>query len=221
MENRGMEELTTEIASLNENTALEITRRLIADGVDPLLIIKSAHKGMEEVGLLYEQGHYFLSGLVMAGEIMQQISQMVVPLTLGASFRRQVGSVVLGTVEGDIHFIGKDIFKAFLRGHGFTVQDLGVDVPREKFLAAVLEFKPDIVALSCLISTGLATLEATIAYLREHAAAAGKVPLYLAGGRKMSDKVGKMVGADMWTSDSMEGVRLCQKAMKRIAEDNP
>lgn len=221
MENRRIGKLTSEIASLNENAALEITRGLIADGVDPLLIIKHANKGMEEVGLLYEKGHYFISGLVMAGEIMQQISQMVVPLTLGSSLRRHAGSVVLGTVEGDIHFIGKDIFKAFLRGHGFAVQDLGVDVPGEQFLSAVLEFKPDIVALSCLISTGITTLEATISCLREHTVTMPLPPLYLVGGRKMNETVGKMVGADMWTSDSMEGVRLCQQAMKRILSDNP
>ena len=209
-----LDELTAWIAALDENKALEATNQLICDGVPPLKIIEHSHKGMEEVGLRYEKGEYFISGLIMAGEIMQQISHMVVPLSKTGMLRQEAGTMVVGTVEGDIHFIGKDIFKSFLRGHGFQVHDLGVDVPKERFLSAVYEFRPDIVGFSCLINSGHDALGKTIAYLREKAPAELAPLAYLVGGRRITEKVGKTVGADLWTSDSMEGVRLCQRTMK-------
>lgn len=206
--------LSALIAELDEPNALELARKLIAEGADPLEIIEYANNGMIEVGVRYEKGIYFISGLVMAGEIMQQIGQMVVPLTMGTPPRQVVGRIVIGTVEGDIHFIGKDIFKAFMRGHGFAVHDLGVDVPQSRFLSAIYEFKPDIVGFSCLITAGLAVLEATIAHLRANVPPDLAPRAYLAGGRFMNRRVGQKVGADLWTSDSMEGVRLCQRTLE-------
>ncbi|WP_300458159.1 cobalamin-dependent protein [Desulfobacula sp.] len=202
--------LSTMIAALDEEKALAMARQLISDGMDPLQIIAYSHKGITEVGLRYERGIYFISGLIMAGEIMEQISQMVLPLTMGSSLQQGVGRILIGTVEGDIHYIGKDIFKAFLRGHGFAVHDLGVDVSKATFLSAVHEYKPDIVGFSCLISTCLDTLKETIAHLKIHVPQGLAPRAYLAGGHLMSKRVCKAVGADLCTTDSMEGIRLCQ-----------
>lgn len=210
--------LSTLIAELDEDNALALTRQMISDGVDPLQIIEFSHKGIIEVGVRYEKGIYFISGLVMAGEIMEQVSQMVLPLTMGSPGENQgkntAGRIIIGTVEGDIHYIGKDIFKAFLRGHGFAVHDLGVDVPKSLFLSAIHEFKPDIVGFSCLISTCIDSLKNTISHLRTNIPPDLAPLAYLAGGRLMGKRVCDAVGADLCTTDSMEGVRLCQKVLR-------
>jgi len=205
--------LSARIAELDEDNALALTRQMILDGVDPLWIIEFSHKGITEVGVRYENGIYFISGLVMAGEIMEQISRMVLPLTMGGPSRKAVGRIILGTVEGDIHYIGKDIFKAFLQGHGFAVHDLGVDVPKSLFLSAIHEYKPDIVGFSCLISTCIDSLKETISHLRANVPPDLAPRAYLAGGRLMNKRICDVVGADLSTTDSMEGVRLCQKVM--------
>ena len=206
------EEFITLMADLQEDAVLEMARQLLADGVDPLDIIDLCHKGMVLVGERYEQERYFISGLIMAGEIMRQVGQQVLPLLESKITNGDAGSILLGTVEGDIHFIGKDIFKVLVRVHGFTVHDLGVDVPPSTFLAAIHEFRPDIVGLSCLISSAFKSMRETIGLLQ------GNVPrdlsprAYIIGGL-VAELVCKDVGADYWTNDAMKGVRLCQKVM--------
>lgn len=205
-------ELITEIVELREEAALDLVRRQMAEGVEPLAIIDLCHKGMEKVGKLYEEGHYFISGLFMAGEIMDQVGQLVLPLVKSKVTNRNTGSIVLGTVEGDIHYIGRDIFKILVRGYGFTVHDLGVDVPPSKFIAAIHEFRPNIVGLSCLLSAAYKTMGETIAFSKKNLPSSLTPPAYLIGGR-VDDFVCKDVGADYWANDAMEGVRLCQKIM--------
>lgn len=209
-----LNDLAARIAELDEKKALDLTRQLIETDTDPLQIIEHSHKGMIEVGIKYEKGIYFISGLIMAGEIMQQISQKVLPLTVASSLPNQAGRILIGTVEGDIHHIGKDIFKVFLRGHGFTVHDLGVDVSKEAFLSAIETFKPDILGISCLISTCIGALEETISFLRQNVPRSHAPRAYIAGGHLMKDRVCNAVGSDLCTTDSMEGVRLCQQVMK-------
>jgi methanogenic corrinoid protein MtbC1 len=206
------EKLITLMAELKEEAVLDLVRQNMADGVDPLVIIDLCHKGMIQVGEQYEQQIYFISGLIMAGEIMRQVGQLVLPLIESKITNGDSGSIVLGTVEGDIHFIGKDIFKVLVRGYGFTVHDLGVDVPPSKFLAAIHEFKPDIVGLSCLISGVFKTMRETIALLKENIPQDVSPRAYIIGGR-VDEFVCKDAGADYWTNDGMRGVRLCQKIM--------
>ena len=205
-------ELSTLMAELQEEAALDLVRQHIADGVDPLVIIDLCHKGMILVGERYEQGYYFIEGLIMAGEIMRQVGQMVLPLLESKVTNSDSGSILLGTVEGDIHFLGKDIFKVLVRGYGFTVHDLGVDVPASEFLAAIHEFKPNIVGLSCLISTAFRSMRETIALLKENIPQDLSPRAYIIGGR-VDQFVCKDVGADYWTNDAMRGIRLCQEIM--------
>ncbi|MBM4305761.1 MAG: hypothetical protein FJ115_03625 [Deltaproteobacteria bacterium] len=206
------EKLITLMAELKEEAVLDLVRQHIADGVDPLVIIDLCHKGMTQVGERYEQGYYFISGLIMAGEIMHQVSQLALPLLEREIKYGHSGSIVLGTVEGDIHFLGKDIFKVLVRGYGYNVHDLGVDVPPGKFLAAIHEFKPDIVGLSCLISSTYNNMQMTISYLRENIPQAQSPEAYIIGGR-VDELVCKEIGADFWTNDAMRGVRICQEIM--------
>lgn len=208
-----LSKLSAKIADLDEAGALDLTRRLMASNVDPLRVIDVANQGMIEVGERYEKGQYFISGLIMAGEIMQQIGQILLPLVAEGNPQREVGRIVIGTVEGDIHFIGKDIFKAMVRAHGFTVHDLGVDVSRHQFMAAIEELAPQIVAFSCMITSCLEAMRATIAHLRANVPPPLAPAAYLAGGRCMDPKNGRKVGADFWTTDGMDGVRLCQQVL--------
>ncbi|OGP53659.1 MAG: hypothetical protein A2Y65_04760 [Deltaproteobacteria bacterium RBG_13_52_11] len=205
-------ELSTLMAELHEEAVLDLVRQFLADGVEPLVIIDLCHKGMIQVGEYYEQGRYYIAGLIMAGEIMRQVGQLVFPLLESKITKGDAGSIVLGTAEGDIHFIGKDIFKVLVRVYGFTVHDLGVDVPPSKFLAAIHEFKPDIVGLSCLITAAFKTMQETIALLKENIPQELAPRAYIIGGR-VDELVRKDVGADYWTNDAMKGVRLCQKIM--------
>lgn len=206
-------ELVTLMAGLQEKAVLEMVGQRLAEGTDPLEIIDLCHQGMILVGERYEQKLYFISGLIMAGEIMRQVSQQVLPL-LGDESPGELseGTIVLGTVEGDIHFIGKDIFKVLARVHGFKVHDLGTDVPPAAFLDAVREIRPDIVGFSCLISAAYQSVADTIAMLRQEVGAADAPRSYLIGGR-VDDLVCQDVGADHWTKDGMRGVRVCQEIM--------
>jgi methanogenic corrinoid protein MtbC1 len=206
--------LITLMAELKEEAVLEIVRQQIAEGIDPLAIINLCHKGMVRVGERYEEGRYFISGLIMAGEIMRQVGQMVLPFLETKITNGDSGSIVLGTIEGDIHFIGKDIFKVLVRGYGFTVHDLGVDVPPTKFLAAIREFKPDIVGFSALISAAFENIRETIHLLKKNIPGPISPRACIIGGR-VDDLVCKNVGADYWIDDGMEGVRLCQRIMSK------
>ena len=206
------DKLITLMAELKEEAVLALVEQHVADGIDPLVIIDLCHKGMIQVGERYEQGRYFISGLIMAGEIMRKVGQLVLPLFENKVTNEDSGSIVLGTVEGDIHFIGKDIFKVLVRGYGFTVHDLGVDVPPRKFLAAIHEFRPNIVGLSCLISAAYKTMQETIVLLKENIPQGLSPRAYIIGGR-VDELVCKNVGADHWTNDAVRGVRLCQKIM--------
>ena len=206
------ERLSTLLVELNERAALEAVRQYVTDGVDPLAIIDLCHKGMVQVGELYNQGTYFISALIMAGEIMRKVGQMVLPLIENQSTNGDAGCIVLGTVEGDIHFIGKDIFRVLVRAHGFAVHDLGVDVSPSRFLAAVHEFKPDIVGLSCLISGAFNAVSETIALLKRNIPDTLSPRAYIVGGR-VDDLMCKELGADYRTDDAMKGVILCLKVM--------
>jgi methanogenic corrinoid protein MtbC1 len=208
--------LSTLMAELQEEAVLDLVQQHITDGVDPLTIIDLCHKGMIQVGEYYEQGRYFIAGLIMAGEIMRQVGQQVFPLLESKITNGNIGSIVLGTVEGDIHFIGKDIFKELVRVHGFVVHDIGVDVPPSKFLAAIHEFKPDIVGLSCLISAAYKSMHETIAFLKDNIPEELAPRAYLIGGQ-VTEFLCKELGADYWTNDAMKGVRLCRQIMEGSA----
>ena len=213
MDNHG--ELSTLLAELKERPVLDLVRESLGNGVEPLTIIELCHKGMIEVGERYEKGEYFISGLIMAGEIMGQVGQLVFPFLENEEATGDAGSIVLGTVEGDIHFIGKDIFKALVQGYGFTVHDLGIDVPASKFLASVHEFKPDILGISCLITSAYENMAGTIDLLKKFIPEDLSPRAYIIGGR-VDDLVRREVGADFWTKDGMKGVRLCQKIMSDL-----
>lgn len=204
------ESLVAAVADLRENEVLETVHARMARGDDPLQIIEDCQAGMREVGERYANRRYYLSGLIMAGEILREVMEIVMPSVLEQFSGQTAGRVLLGTVEGDIHDLGKNLLQMLLQCHGFTVEDLGVDVAPAAFVEAARRFKPDVIGLSGLITAAYPNMRQTVAELRKMMAEDGEtIPILLGGG--VDDQVCQFVGADYWTTDAMEGVRLCQR----------
>lgn len=130
------------IADLNEHPTLSLVQTLIDTSTDPLDIVQDCQEGMRQVGERYERGEYFLSALIMAGEIFREVMEIVTPLIKERFRGNESGVILLGTVEGDIHDIGKNNLSLLLTSYGFTVYDLGVDVRRENSCAKPWRFIP-------------------------------------------------------------------------------
>ncbi|MGE5601991.1 MAG: B12-binding domain-containing protein [Nitrososphaerales archaeon] len=198
------------VADLRENEVLEIVRERMAAGDDPLQIIEDCQAGMREVGQRYAERRYYLSGLIMAGEILREVMEIVMPSVLDRFSGQTAGRVLLGTVQGDIHDLGKNLLQMLLQCYGFAVEDLGVDVAPATFVAEARRFKPDVIGLSGLITAAHANMRQTVIELRRMMAEDGvKIPILLGG--QVDEQVCEYVAADYWSTDAMEGVRLCQQ----------
>lgn len=202
------------ISDLDENGVLATVRACIDTGEDAVAVIAACEEGMRLVGDRYEQREYYLSGLIMAGEIFREVLEMARPALQASLATDSGGKVLIGTVEGDIHDIGKTIFQIALRSYGFTVEDLGVDVSPQAFAARAAVWQPDIVGLSGLLSTGYDAMRETVKLLRASAGteAVSPIPVVIGGGL-INEQVRSFVGADYWCSNALEGVRLCQRLM--------
>jgi methylmalonyl-CoA mutase cobalamin-binding domain/chain len=201
------------VADLEEDAVLKLVDERIHAGDDPLKIIDECNEGMREVGLRYEKGEYFVAGLIMSGEIFREVVELVQPLLEQQAEGKLSGRVLVGTVSGDIHDIGKNMFGMLLSCHGFEVIDLGVDVPPAVFATKAIEAKPDIVGLSGLITASFETMKETVTALRKEAREYGLTFPILIGGGMIDDQIRQYVGADYWMPDAMSGVRLCEKLL--------
>jgi methanogenic corrinoid protein MtbC1 len=206
--------LPDRVADLEEDAVLTIVRQRLAAGEDPLAILYECDAGMRIVGRRYEDGEYYIAALIMAGEILRQVVELVKPRLTVEATDETLGHIVLGTVQGDIHDIGKDVFSMLLACHGFSVQDLGVDVDPAAFVQATLERKPDVVALSGLLTSSYDSMRATVARLREATAGWPSPPTVIIGGGRIDDEICRYVGADHWTDQAMVGVHLCERIIE-------
>ena len=203
------QELMALLTDLNEQEVLEEVRRLLKKGESPLHILESCQKGLRYVGDNYEQGRYYLSGLIMAGEIMRQVSEMLQSVLEKNIHGKASGRVLLGTVQGDIHDLGKNLVGVILRCHGFDLYDLGVDVPPEAFLKGAREFEPHVVCLSGLLTGSWDIMRETVALLHGNTQGGGSRVSTIIGGGLIDAKVCKYVGADYWAPDAATGAKLC------------
>jgi methanogenic corrinoid protein MtbC1 len=203
-------ELATLVADLREQEALDLVAARMARGDDPLAIIEDCQVGMREVGQRYARRQYYLSGLIMAGEILREVMELVMPSVEARFVGQTTGRVLLGTVQGDIHDLGKNLLVMLLRCYGFTVLDLGVDVAPDRFVAEARAFQPHVIGLSGLITGAHVNMRETVRALRAMMVEDGaSIPILLGG--QIDEQVSQFVGADHWTTDAMEGVRLCQR----------
>ncbi len=207
-------DLISLLGKLDEEGTLAEVDRLLETGDDPMEIVEKCQKGMLDVGASYEKGNYFVSGLIMAGEILRQVLDKLQPYLEKQTEGSVAGHVLLGTVQGDIHDLGKNIFMMLLRSYGFKVSDLGVDVAPEEFVSKYLELNPDIIAMSALLTTSYDSMRETIKLLRSSFSNDRPTPAIIVGGGYIDQKVSEFVDSDYWDSDAVNGIRQCQELVK-------
>ena len=203
-------DLAALLAELEERKVLATVRNRLGDGEDPLAIFRECEEGMRHVGVAYERGEYFLTALVMAGEIFRQVTEIARPSFTGTADRPTGRVVLLGTVEGDIHDLGKNILNMLLSCHGFTVHDLGVDVAPEHFLSAYREVQPQIIGLSAMLSSAHESMRDTVLLLRREGQVEPAKASIVIGGGRIDAEACRYVQADYWAADAISGVRLFQ-----------
>jgi len=199
------------IIELDEQVALELADGMIKSGADPVEILERCREGMSIVGEKFESGDFFLSEMIMAAEIFNQIMSIVRPHLKSAQSEAK-GKVVIGTVEGDVHDIGKNIAIALLEAEGFDIVDLGVDVPPATFVDAIREHEPDIVGMSSLLTVALETTKLTIDAIAE-AGLRDKVRIIVGGGR-IDSHATEYIKPDASTDNAAQGVRMCIGLMR-------
>ena len=193
----------------------DVVSDLLRVRTSPVDIIDAVSRGLELVGERYERGEYFLSELIMAGIISSEISEMLRPHLTRTSVK-PVGKVVIGTVRGDLHDIGKNIVSMMLSSAGFEVIDLGIDVPPEKFIEAIKNEKPNIVAMSCLLTVALEEMRNTMEEIRKSGLRdAVKIMI---GGRPVTREFAAEIGADAYGSDAVEAVKVAKTLIKEGTE---
>jgi methanogenic corrinoid protein MtbC1 len=202
------DQLAAALADLEEETVLKLAQERLDAGDDPMAILKSCHEGMAMIGKRYEESEYYVSDLIMAGEIFKEAMGVLSP-HLKADSSGTRGKVVTGTVKGDIHDIGKDIVVTLLKAANYDVLDLGVDVPPQKFVEAVKENKATIVGLSGLLTISFESMKETVAAL-EAAGLRSRVKVMVGGG-PVTEMVRAYVGADAFGADAQAAVTLCNQ----------
>jgi len=197
------------MADLKEEEVLALVKEKITKGEDAMGILDDARSAMEVVGKRFESSEYFIPDLMMAGEILRQISDMVRPLLEKTTGPKKLGKVIIGTVAGDIHDIGKDIVTFMVDVSGYEVLDLGIDVPAEVFVEKIKEFQPQVVGLSGFLTLAFDSMKNTVEAI-EKAGLRDRVKIMIGGGQ-MDDEVRKYVKADAYGKDAVAGVELCRK----------
>ena len=202
------------IVNMDERGSLAAIGRRLDAGEDPLVLMDECRAGMERVGELYERGTFFISALIMAGEIFREAAEILVPRLEVPLQSQSSGSIVIATVKGDIHDIGKNIVITLLDANGFTVVDLGVDVSPESIADAVEAERPDVLGLSCLLTTGFESMRQTIAVVHERAAGwERRVPVII-GGAPIDRVAAEQVGADGWCTNAADGIGIVRGFMR-------
>jgi methanogenic corrinoid protein MtbC1 len=200
------------MADMKEQEALEIVDELLEKGEDPQHIFDLSSEAMQVVGERYQDGTYFLPELIMSGEMLHRIGEVLKPrLAEKTETTSKLGTVVLGTVRGDIHDIGKDIVGFMLEVNGFDVIDLGIDQPEAAFVEAVKANHPQVLALSGFLSVAFDSMKSTIAEV-EKAGLRDNLKIIIGGGQ-MDDTVRKYTGADAYGDDAMAAVVFAKEAV--------
>ncbi len=197
------------LADLKEDEVLKLTKERIESGEDPMKILDDSREGMGVVGKRFAGGEYFLPELVFSGELLKQVTELVKPHLKQAVETKRLGTIVLGTVAGDIHDIGLNIVDFMLDVNGFEVHNLGVDVPKEKFVDKVKETKAPIVGLSGFLTPAFDSMKETVEAIEK--AGLRKDIKIMIGGGQMDDEVRKYAKADAFGKDAMAAVALAKQ----------
>ncbi|AVR88905.1 cobalamin B12-binding domain-containing protein [Thauera aromatica] len=205
-------ELVEWLADMNEDDALALANRmLLEDKKSPLRVLELCRMAMDIVGKRFEEGEYFLPELVLAGEMLEQVGAIAKPLLVDGEGEgaKKLGRVLVGTVHGDLHDIGKNIVSFMLDINGYEVKDIGIDVPVATFLDEVRSFKPDVVALSGFLTLAFDSMKETVeAFEKEGLRDQFKI---MVGGGQIDETVRAYTGADGFGVNAVEAVNLCNR----------
>jgi methanogenic corrinoid protein MtbC1 len=204
-------ELALAIAELNREKAVDLVSGRCKKGENPLQILEECRQGMTIVGDRFQKGEYYLSELMLSGDIFREVAVILEPQLAKTRPAKPVGKILLATLKGDIHNLGKDLFGALVKTQGFEVYDLGVDVAPALVVAKIKEVKPDFVGFSALITTAFGSMKEATTMLEE--AGLRKQFKLMVGGGVTTPVVKDYIGADFQTRDAMEGVEYCLKSI--------
>jgi 5-methyltetrahydrofolate--homocysteine methyltransferase len=202
------DELAKLLSDLKEPEALEFVEKALAEGIDPMDLLGQAKEGMNIVGDRFAKEIYFIPDLVFSGEILKGIVKILEPHLKTGEEKERLGKVIIGTVDGDIHDIGKDLVVFMLDVSGFEVMDLGIDVPVQKFVDAIKESESTVVGLSGFLTLAFDSMKNTVDAIKE-AGLRDQVKIMIGGGQ-IDDQVKSYVGADAYGRDAVEAVKLAQ-----------
>jgi methanogenic corrinoid protein MtbC1 len=206
------EQLINAIVEMQEDEALTLAQQMLDSGADPNEILDAGKEAMKIVGDRYEHKEYFLPELIVGGDILKQLGDIVKPkLTEKMGSGKLAGKVVIGTVEGDIHDIGKDVVGFMLDVANFEVHDIGVDASTAKFVEAIRDVKPDIVGMSGFLTLAFDQMKGTIDAIKE-AGLRDHVKIMI-GGAPMDEAAAVYVGADAYGADATAAVKLAKTWM--------
>ncbi|MEA4807428.1 B12-binding domain-containing protein [Acetobacterium wieringae] len=200
--------LTQALGDLDEDLVLDLLKEFVATGpteAEALEAVGACQAGMGTVGALFENGEYFVGDLIFAGELLTEAIQVLKPV-LGGEASNDIGTILLGTVHGDLHDIGKNIFRSMAEAAGFAVVDIGIDVAIEEFISKAQEVKPQIIGMSGVLTLAIDSMKETVDAIK----AAGVDAKIIIGGNPVTKESCAFVGADAFTTNAAEGVKICQ-----------
>jgi len=199
--------ITDALVDFDHEFLLEAVHKRLDQGEEPLQLVRELQKGMSIIGERFDRGTYFLSELIMSGDLFTKAMEILEP-KLSGDVQEKIGKIVIGTPKGDIHDIGKNIFSVVAKGAGFEIHDLGVDVPVDRFVEAVEVEKPQILAFSALITTAFEPMKEVVETLVERDLR--KTLKVIVGGGVTTDKVREYIGADGQSNDAINGLNQCK-----------
>lgn len=201
-----MTSLTDFVVDMDDTAALDMITKSLGTGESPRNMLDALSKGMDIVGEKYSTGEYYLAELVMAAEIFERSMELLEPALASENEKRETcGKMVIGTVQGDLHDIGKNIFVALARNAGFAVTDLGIDVPPSKLVEQVKKDGANVVGLSGILTFSLKPMKETVSLLEE-AGLRDKVKVII-GGLPIDERWCELIGADAFSDDAYEGLQ--------------
>lgn len=209
--NENEKRLVDLVADMDEDQALALAKEMLDNGDDPLRVLELCREAMDIVGKRFENGEYFLPELILAGEMLDQIGGLAKPLIRHSSDKpaMKLPRVLIGTVHGDLHDIGKNIVTFMLDINGFEVKDIGIDVPVARFVEEIREFKPQIVALSGFLTLAFDSMKETIEAIEAAGLREGmKIQI---GGGQIDETIRAYTGADGYGLNAVDAVNFCRK----------
>jgi methanogenic corrinoid protein MtbC1 len=201
-------DISANVVELKKDEVLQAVREGIQRGEDPAGLLEECREGMTIVGEKFQEGDFFLAELILSAEIFKAAMAELKPHLATSAPAKKRGTVMLATLKGDIHDLGKNLLKDLLEVHGFVVHDLGIDVDPQVVISKVKEVKPQFVGFSALMTTSFKVMEQTITMLKQEGLRDGC--RLMIGGGVTTRAVAEQIGADFQTVDAMKGVEYCK-----------